>query len=207
MIHSIKRLIIVFVKNPKIEMVKTRLASKLGHEKARDIYIELVEITKRAVNDLPIEKWIYFSEEASATEWPEHHVAVQKGADLGERMCNAFKDAFNKGYDEVVLIGSDLPDVSSSLLESAFDRFKEAELVFGPSVDGGYYLVGMSRLINDIFKNKPWSQPQLLQNTLDELHQLQVKVSLLEPLNDIDTLEDYKNSTLFIRKQTSMTSL
>lgn len=207
MIHSIKRLIIVFVKNPKIEMVKTRLASKLGHEKARDIYIELVEITKRAVNDLPIEKWIYFSEEASATEWPEHHVAVQKGADLGERMCNAFKDAFNKGYDEVVLIGSDLPDVSSSLLESAFDRFKEAELVFGPSVDGGYYLVGMSRLINDIFKNKPWSQPQLLQNTLDELHQLQVKVALLEPLNDIDTLEDYKNSTLFIRKQTSMTSL
>lgn len=195
-----KSLVIVFVKNIKLGTVKTRLAKTIGDIGAFEVYSELVKITEKATENLAIDKRIYFSNAVVDTKWANHSKTVQKGVDLGERMLNAFKDGFNDGYDHIVLIGSDLPDISSNHILSGLDALDTNEAVFGPAEDGGYYLVGMSKLIPEIFQDKPWSQPELLKTTIEQLKQTKTQVGILETLNDIDTYEDliasdfYKNN-------------
>ena len=193
-------LVIVFVKNIKLGTVKTRLAKTIGDIGAFEVYSELVKITEKATEQLDFDKHIYFSNSVVDTKWQNDFKTVQNGADLGERMLNAFKDGFEAGYKRIVLIGSDLPDINATHIEKGIEALRNNDVVFGPAEDGGYYLVGMSRLEKAIFKNKPWSQPNLLKLTLKELEALQVKVNILETLNDIDTYEDliasdfYKNN-------------
>lgn len=193
-------LVIVFVKNIKLGTVKTRLAKTIGDYGAFEVYTELVKITEKATEQLDIDKRIYFSNAVVDTKWPDEFKAVQKGADLGERMRNAFKDGFESGYKRIVLIGSDLPDINSTHIVNGLDALKVNDVVFGPAEDGGYYLVGMSKMKELIFKNKPWSQDNLLELTLKELEEKQSKVGILQTLNDIDTYEDliasdfYKNN-------------
>lgn len=183
-------LVIVFVKNIKLGTVKTRLAKTIGDFGAFEVYTELVKITENATEALDIDKRIYFSNTIVDSQWEHDFKAVQKGVDLGERMMNAFKDGFESGYKKIVLIGSDLPDINSAHIKNGLEALTTNEVVFGPAEDGGYYLVGMSKLIPEIFINKPWSQPHLLQLTLQELHNNQISVGILDTLNDIDTYED-----------------
>ena len=185
-----KSLVIVFVKNIKLGTVKTRLAKTIGDFGAFEVYSELVKITEEATEQLDIDKRIYFSNAIVDHQWKGEFKAVQHGADLGERMLNAFKDGFNEGYEKIVLIGSDLPDINSTHIKNGLDALTTNEVVFGPAEDGGYYLVGMSKLNPEIFTNKPWSQPNLLQLTLQELQSNKISVGTLDTLNDIDTYED-----------------
>ncbi|WP_179337070.1 TIGR04282 family arsenosugar biosynthesis glycosyltransferase [Winogradskyella ludwigii] len=185
-----KSLVIVFVKNIKLGTVKTRLAKTIGDYGAFDVYTELVKITEKATETLDFDKRIYFSNAVVDTQWKNEFKTVQHGSDLGERMLNAFKEGFAAGYEKIVLIGSDLPDINSTHITKGIDALNTSEVVFGPAEDGGYYLVGMSKLNTSIFTNKPWSQPHLLKSTLQELHKNNVTVSTLDILNDIDTYED-----------------
>ena len=111
-----------------------------------------------------------------------------------------FKDSFEAGYQKVILIGSDLPNISKEIIDSGFESLTNNKIVFGPAEDGGYYLIGMSKMNRSIFEDKPWSQSELLTITLDQLKEQQQPVGLIETLNDIDTFEDliasdfYKNS-------------
>lgn len=193
-------LVIVFVKNIKLGTVKTRLAKSIGDYGAFEVYTELVKITESATTNLFMDKRIYFSDAVVDSKWPNDFKTVQKGADLGERMYNAFKNGFKSGYKKIVLIGSDLPNINSKHIENGITALEENDVVFGPAEDGGYYLVGMSKLHQSIFQNKPWSQPNLLSLTLQELHKDKVKVTTLDTLNDIDTYDDliasdfYKNN-------------
>ncbi|MBU2927723.1 TIGR04282 family arsenosugar biosynthesis glycosyltransferase [Winogradskyella psychrotolerans] len=183
-------LVIVFVKNIKLGTVKTRLAKTIGDFGAFEVYTELVKITEKATEALNMDKRIYFSNTIVDSQWEHDFKAVQKGVDLGERMMNAFKDGFESGYKKIVLIGSDLPDINSTQIKNGLEALTTNEVVFGPAEDGGYYLVGMSKLIPEIFINKPWSQPHLLQLTLQELQSNTISVNTLDTLNDIDTYED-----------------
>lgn len=183
-------LVIVFVKNIKLGTVKTRLAKTIGDYGAFEVYSELVKITENATTELNIDKRIYFSNAVVDTKWPNEFKAVQQGVDLGERMLNAFKDGFEAGYKRIVLIGSDLPEINSTHIENGIKALDKNDVVFGPAEDGGYYLIGLSKLEEAIFINKPWSQPNLLEITLQELHNTNVSVTTLETLNDIDTYED-----------------
>ncbi|WP_179347935.1 TIGR04282 family arsenosugar biosynthesis glycosyltransferase [Winogradskyella pacifica] len=185
-----KSLVIVFVKNIKLGTVKTRLAKTIGDFGAFEVYTELVKITEKATQKLDIDKRIYFSNAIVDDQWKGEFKAVQHGADLGERMLNAFKDGFDAGYDNIVLVGSDLPDIDVAHIKNGLEALNTNEVVFGPAEDGGYYLVGMSKLNTKIFTNKPWSQPNLLELTLQELQSNQISVGTLDTLNDIDTYED-----------------
>lgn len=193
-------LVIVFVKNIKLGTVKTRLAKTIGDFGAFEVYSELVKITEKATEELKVDKRIYFSNAVVDTKWKNEFKTVQNGADLGERMLNAFKDGFDAGYKKIVLIGSDLPDINSTHIMNGLNALEENNVVFGPAEDGGYYLVGLSKMNTSIFTNKPWSQPNLLKETLQELHNNEITVSTLDILNDIDTYEDliasnfYKNN-------------
>ncbi len=193
-----KNALIVFAKNIVLGKVKTRLAKTIGDSGAFNVYVKLIEITEResqAVNSADV--IVYFSDVVINGKWPNHQKFVQTGDDLGERMENAFLEAFTKGYEKVICIGSDLPEITSTLIEEAFAKLDTDDFVFGPAADGGYYLVGMNRPSQTyIFANKPWSTDQLLDLTLKEIKTQNQTYALKKVLNDIDTIDDLKNSIL-----------
>lgn len=191
-----KNLLIVFVKNIKLGKVKTRLAKTIGNQGAFEVYKELVQITENVSNELTVDKRIYFSDVVIETKWKNDYKTVQQGETLGDRMKNAFHDGFKAGYKNIILIGSDLPSLSSSIINKGFDALENNEVVFGPAEDGGYYLVGFSNMKDFVFENKPWSQPNLLDITKKELQENNTSFGLLETLNDIDNIEDLQNSIL-----------
>ena len=201
-----KALVIVFVKNIKLGKVKTRLAKTIGNRGAFEVYSELVKVTEKATEDLSIDKRIYFSDAVVDTKWKKDYKTVQQGVDLGERMKNAFKKGFEDGYERIVLIGSDLPDITANHINKGLDALKINEVVFGPAEDGGYYLIGLSKMHNFVFDNKPWSKTHLLEETLSELKDKQVTFTTLEVLNDIDNYEDliaskfYQSNTVLQEK-------
>lgn len=192
-----KELVIVFVKNIKLGKVKTRLAKTIGNQGAFEVYSALVKVTENATKKLSADVHIYFSDAIVETKWQHCHKSVQRGKDLGERMKNAFKNGFESGYERIVLIGSDLPDISENHINSGLEKLKDKEVVFGPAEDGGYYLIGLNKLHNFIFENKPWSESHLLKETLAELDSENIKFATLDTLNDIDTFEDLKASEFY----------
>ena len=194
-----KKLIIIFVKNIKLGKVKTRLAKTVGNGAASKVYEALVDITELATSNIQIEKRIYFSDAVVASKWPNAFKTTQRGINLGERMKNAIHEGFNDGYESIVLLGSDLPNISSSIISKGLNALDQTEIVFGPAEDGGYYLVGMNKPHAFIFENKPWSDSKLLETTLNELKNKNIDVSLLETLNDIDTFEDLKQYPEFLK--------
>ena len=185
-----KALVIVFVKNIKLGKVKTRLAKTIGNQGAFEVYSELVKVTEKATEDLSVDKRIYFSDAAVDTIWENDYKSVQQGVDLGERMQNAFKKGFEDGYERIVLIGSDLPDITANHINKGLEALKQNDVTFGPAEDGGYYLIGLSKMHNFVFDNKPWSEQHLLEETLSELKKNSITFTTLEILNDIDTFED-----------------
>lgn len=192
-----KKVLLLFVKNIKLGKVKSRLAKTIGDEGALELYKELLAITEKAIATLEVDKIVYFSEAIEDSTWSGAEKKVQFGENLGERMQNAFTECFNLGYESVVLIGSDLPEISREIILEGFEALLHSETVFGPAQDGGYYLIGMNRMHASVFENKPWSEPQLLEVTLSELKQNNSSFSLLQTLNDIDTYEDLESADFF----------
>ncbi|MCK0107770.1 TIGR04282 family arsenosugar biosynthesis glycosyltransferase [Flavobacteriaceae bacterium S0825] len=194
-----KTLLIIFVKNIKLGKVKTRLAKTVGNENAFKVYKALVKVTEKATSKINVDKRIYFSDNIVDEKWPNDYKTIQKGTDLGERMSNAFQDGFDDGYEKIALIGSDLPNISTKIIQDGFNELQNNDVVFGPAEDGGYYLIGMSKFHNCIFENKAWSTSVLLEETLAELKQKKIEVSLIETLNDIDTFEDLQEYPKFLK--------
>ena len=194
-------LIIVFVRSPELGKVKTRLARSIGDQSALNIYKILLKHTAAVLRDLSFDKVVYFSEKIDNNDLWENSLfekKLQKGADLGERMHHAFDTAFNKGYKKVLIIGSDLFELTSTLIISALEALETYDISIGPSLDGGYYLLGMKELHPAVFKNKKWGTHSVLENTLQDLKQQNVK--LLEALNDIDTFEDLQQQPELLNK-------
>ncbi|PIV97892.1 MAG: glycosyltransferase, partial [Flavobacteriaceae bacterium CG17_big_fil_post_rev_8_21_14_2_50_31_13] len=113
---------------------------------------------------------------------------LQVEGDLGVKMQHAFKQSFEKGYEKVAIIGSDLFDLTPEIIQEAFHALETHEVVIGPAKDGGYYLLGMKKLYQSVFENKNWGTATVLKETLEDL--TNKKVFLLEELNDVDVFED-----------------
>jgi rSAM/selenodomain-associated transferase 1 len=192
-----KELVIVFVKNITLGKVKTRLAKTIGNQGAFEVYSELVKVTENATKNLSADVHIYFSHAIVESKWQDCYKTIQQGINLGDRMKEAFKNGFEQGYERIVLIGSDLPDISDKHIYKGLEKLKNTDVVFGPAEDGGYYLIGLTKLHHFIFENKPWSQSNLLEETLTELETKNIKYTTLDTLNDIDTFEDLKASKFF----------
>lgn len=192
-----KRCILLFVKSPIEGQVKTRLAARLGHETARRLYESFVLDTLEIVNALDIHVRICFlpaDAENEFKQWlgTEYEYFPQAGRDLGQRMRNAFSEAFDDGLNEVVVIGSDIPDLPAEYLEQAFTALGDSDVVLGPSSDGGYYLIGFSRdsFIPEAFDNISWSTADVLEQTKEILNRQVRRTHMLPQWNDIDTAED-----------------
>lgn len=193
-----ENLILIFTRNPELGKVKTRLAASVGNENALEIYIQLLEHTKKVALETPYDKQVLYSEEINHTDMWESSFfqkKLQVGVDLGERMHNAFQQGFIDGYEKIVIIGSDLIALESSDIIAAVDNLDDNDVVIGPAEDGGYYLLGMKKISNNLFKDKEWGTDTVLKNTLLDIANL--KYHLLQEKNDIDTYEDIKNVPLF----------
>ncbi len=193
--------LIVFAKNTVLGKVKTRLAASIGDEKALEVYKLLLHHTQSIIRPVNVDKLIYFSDsvDSSGAIWSNDlELKVQMGPDLGARMSHAFRSSFENGYDKVVIIGTDCPDLSSELLQDAFSQLTSSDFVIGPAKDGGYYLLGMRQYEPNLFRNKVYSTDKVLQELIGEIDKLGMKYALLKTLSDIDTIEDLQNSQLSI---------
>ena len=192
-----KSLLLIFAKNITLSKVKTRLAQAEGDAFALDVYKKLVAITETEslkLQDTDIH--VYFTEAIVDTPWTGKEKFIQSEGDLGVRMGTAFKHGFDLGYERIIGIGTDLPDLNAEIMTEALDILHLKDTVFGKAEDGGYYLIGMNQWIPQVFENKPWSTESLLKITLNELESLGFSSSTLQTLNDIDTIDDLKASWL-----------
>lgn len=188
--------LIILVKNPQLGKVKTRLAKSIGDEKALEIYHQLLQITHSVSLQTNFKKYLFYSEFIDRTdEWPGNQFLKhqQIGDDLGQRMQHAFEFVFKLGHKKAIIIGSDCPTIMPQHLQQAETTLEKYDVVFGPSEDGGYYLMGMKNIIPALLENQPWSTNLLLQNSIKQLNQLKLSYFLLPVLNDIDTLADWEN--------------
>lgn len=193
-----KNLLIIFTKNPELGKCKTRLAKSIGDISALEIYKYLLQHTATVTKKIEAEKEVFYSQapiendDFSSTYFLKK---TQTGADLGEKMSNAFLQGFSNKYEKVVIIGSDLYDLKTADIQEAFLQLEKLDYVIGPAKDGGYYLLGMNKFTPEIFQQINWSTSTVLEETLLLLENK--KVALLQEKNDIDTIEDIKHISVF----------
>lgn len=184
------RVLIIFVKNPIPGKCKTRLAKTIGDVAATEVYKVLLRHTALITEPLNTIKKVYYSDFIEVDDMFQGNFVkkVQEGAHLGEKMKNAFAKAFQQGFQQVVIIGSDLLDITTDDINEAFSVLETYDYVIGPAEDGGYYLLGMNKFNPTLFENKDWGSNTVLQETLMDLKN--ENIALLDERNDIDTFED-----------------
>lgn len=195
--------LIVFIKNPELGKVKTRLAKTVGEDNALYIYKLLIEHTYQISLPVNAEKHVYYSSFIENSDQFNDIIFrknIQKGKDLGERMSNAIKDSLGNWASKVVLIGSDCYELNSGIIEEAFLMLDKHDVVIGPAEDGGYYLIGMKNLHDKLFKNKEWSGPDVMLDTILDCNDLGLSHYLLPTLNDVDEEEDLGELKNFLRE-------
>lgn len=188
-----KKAIIIFVRNPELGKVKTRLAKDIGDKETLLVYEDLLKYTHDIVYDLDCGKVVYYADtvkEKDLWENSRFKKKLQGGKDLGDRMKMAFFDLFEQGYSNVLIIGSDCPGLTSDIIEKAFEELGTHDVVIGPSEDGGYYLLGLAHFIPELFSNKQWSTGSVMNDTLQTANQLKKSTFILPLLYDIDTVAD-----------------
>lgn len=193
-----KNLLLIFTRNRDLGKVKKRLAAKVGDLAALGVYEFLLKHTATITAPVDADKRVYYSERVEESDLWNNIVfekRQQKGSDLGERMMNAFKSGFESGYSNIIIIGSDLFDLSARDLAKAFAALETSEYVIGPAMDGGYYLLGMKSLNPAVFRNKAWSTDSVLEQTLENIKNH--KITILEERNDIDHYEDIEGNPVF----------
>jgi len=191
------RCLLFFIKNPEKGKVKTRLASAMGHEMAVKLYRRFLLEMLSTLNRGTFLFYLCFHPGDSLNDlkhWLGDHYLYtpQNGENLGERMKNGFMEAFAVGFKRVVLIGSDIPDLSLEIIEEAFHSLQEKDAAIGPSLDGGYYLIGFKdkSFSPQVFKGIPWSTERVFDETMKVLKQGSLAVHILPSLRDIDTIDD-----------------
>ncbi|MCW9046893.1 MAG: TIGR04283 family arsenosugar biosynthesis glycosyltransferase [Gammaproteobacteria bacterium] len=192
-----KQQLIVFIKAPIPGFCKTRLTPYLSPEEASDFYESLVKncfnkIT--AIKNTDISIYTYpdinhpFIKKISQQYSTTCH--LQSGENLGERMFNALNESL-KTYDKSILIGTDCPLLDQSYLEQAFKALEQDDIVLGPADDGGYVLVGASKIEAQLFNNINWGTDSVLKQSLHNANKAAYKTHLLDTLWDVDTPQDY----------------
>jgi rSAM/selenodomain-associated transferase 1 len=187
--------LLVFLKAPRPGQVKTRLAATLGNEAACVIYRRLVETVLDRISALPNVRLVYAPAdgEVEILSWarPGWDIHPQEAGDLGQRLHLAFLDAFTRGAQRVVIIGSDCPAITTSDITAAWSALRTADVVLGPAKDGGYWLIGLGQPQPVLFENIAWSTTTVFRDTLESAKGAGLKISILRELPDVDTEADW----------------
>ncbi len=193
--------LIIFVRNPVLGKVKTRIAKDLGDFAALEIYKRLLNHTYSITKYLAVDRYVFYADFINHNDlWknPDYKKELQTGSDLGERMKNAFDLLLKKSYSRIAIIGSDCFDLTESIINEAMEALEKKQVVIGPSLDGGYYLLGMNTFIQQLFENKNWSTESVYYDTIRDLSNLKYPYHLLPRLSDVDNVEDCKKYNALI---------
>jgi uncharacterized protein len=199
--------LIIFLKYPEPGKVKTRLAKAIGNEKACLIYKQLAEkvITNICQKNRELyDIYVFFTpadKKHAIKTWltpvfdknggVDVYYKSQSGDSLGERMSLAFREILQERHRKKgIIIGADCPEIDASLIEDAFEVLREKDVVIGPAHDGGYYLFGMSKYIQDLFADIDWSTDRVFKQTMEKVYKNNLACTILRTLRDIDTWED-----------------
>ena len=195
--------IIIFIKNPQLGKVKTRLAATLGNEHTLKIYNILMSHTEKVTNSLEAEKYLYYSDFVDENDiWNNeiYHKSLQfEGSDLGLKMAHAFRESIRENCSKVLIIGSDCLELSENIINDAFLQLADNEVVIGPANDGGYYLIGFDfqtigercrEVLQQLFIDKEWSHENVCQDAINACDTLNLKYTKLATLIDIDEESD-----------------
>jgi len=190
--------LIVFSRYPEPGKTKTRLASVLEVEGAarlqREMAAHALSRARAFAAGRPVGLEVYYEGGSAGrmAEWLGPGLAYhpQLGGDLGARMENGFAGAFRSGAEKVVLVGTDCPGITTTILRSAFNLLGLFDLVLGPARDGGYYLIGLRRQAPELFRDVPWGTATVAARTLEAATELGLRAVTVDPLVDVDRPED-----------------
>lgn len=195
--------LVVFTRYPQPGTTKTRMIPALGTQGAADLQRRMTEhVVSRAkaliaLRSLPVEIRFDGGGEELMQAWlgTTFSYRHQGKGDIGRRMCCAFADGFREACEAVVIIGSDIPDITCNIMQRAFEGLKSGDLVLGPAVDGGYYLIGLrrtsfGRAIPLLFDSIDWGTDKVLSQSIGIADKLGLSYLLLDTLNDVDRPED-----------------
>jgi len=206
-------LLIIFARYPVPGQAKTRLSPVLGAEKAAELQREMAEWAVSRAREFsreePVRVEVRFAGGSAELmrEWlgPGLDYVLQCEGDLGARMAGAFREAFARGAERVVLVGTDCPGITAGLLAESFDALRRFDLALGPAADGGYYLIGLRRSAPDrmcapttklhicahpLFEGILWGAGDVLERTLARARGRGLSVHTLQTLRDVDRPED-----------------
>ena len=201
--NSNNRLLIILTKNPESGLVKTRLAKTIGENQALEVYETLRHHTARIAEKVDAERMVFYSRFIPSSDLfltDLFSVRLQDGNDLGERMLHGINTGFQCGFHHIILIGTDCYELNPAILDHAFSALERSDAVIGPATDGGFYLIGMKKVIPELFLDRKWSTPDVFIETTTIFRQLGITYELLATLSDIDTFDDLKKSPLWMRK-------
>ena len=188
--------LVVFVKAPRPGLVKTRLAQAIGDETACAVYCELVAAVLDRIGIISSLELRFSPDDASdeIASWmrPGWTMRPQGVGSLGERMHRAFLERFESGARRVVIIGSDSPEISATDICEAWEALKSHDVVLGPAVDGGYWLIGLRGPCAELFEGISWSTDSVMRETLVRIDQTKLTFRLLRHLNDVDVEPDVR---------------
>ncbi|HVQ00721.1 MAG TPA: TIGR04282 family arsenosugar biosynthesis glycosyltransferase [Candidatus Thermoplasmatota archaeon] len=192
--------VLLFVKYPEKEKVKHRLAKSLSEDIAVEVYRNFVLDTLAMLEELTLPFYVCYYPPGAQKKFflwlgTQYQFLPQQGVDLGERMCSCFTQVFALGFHRVILIGSDSPDLPCEYLREAFAGLQKKDVVLGPAVDGGYYLIGFrdTAFTPSAFEKIHWSTPSVFAETMAKLQKTDRTVHLLPSWSDVDTISDLRN--------------
>ena len=190
--------LILMVRAPRDEGVKSRLAATLGSDFAADFYQRCAEhiVHETSLMNSPVERYVFYTseEEDTVRQWLGHgfHFAPQTTGSLGKRLEHAFDTVFSQGAKRVISIATDVPELTHDTLDEAMSALDNTYLVIGPSCDGGYYLLGMKNPHPELSSNIPWSTERVYEETMLRIKARDLSCHILPVLRDIDTEDDLR---------------
>jgi rSAM/selenodomain-associated transferase 2/rSAM/selenodomain-associated transferase 1 len=196
--NSPREALIIFTRYPEPGRAKTRLIPSLGPNGAAELQRRMADHLLAEVKKLlryrPVSVEVRYEggNEGLMREWLGGDIPLRRqgGGSLGQRMDNAFREAFQAGANRVVLVGTDIPNITDRTLLKAFVNLSFADAVLGPARDGGYYLIGLNRASPHVFADVPWGTEGVLERTRQIAHGLGLSTVLLETLDDVDRPDD-----------------
>lgn len=199
--------LILMTRYPTPGSTKTRLIPALGPQGAAILQQRMTEVAvalmRRFCDSHPVVPEVRYEGGSGLAmrEWLGDDLAFlsQGKGTLGERLANAFDDAFSLGSTAVVVMGADCPSLNCDHLAEAFVALRQHDLVVGPAMDGGYYLIGLAKPAAALFRAIPWGSSRVLGGTLERAASLGLSCHLLEQLVDVDRPEDLKTASMLSR--------
>lgn len=189
-----KMRLIVFTRYPEASRVKTRLIPALGEKGAEIFHRRMVELTLTKARTFGGEVEVHFSggSHQLMKGWlgDQLQYRKQKGASLGDRLYNAVVAAFAENRGKVVVIGTDCPGLTAQHIDRAFYLLDRSDLVLGPAFDGGYYLIGLKKVVKELFSGINWGSDLVYRQTLEAAERANLRIAELEKLADIDCPSD-----------------